>query len=169
LYGNKYFGEIINNDFPFNPLTIKKINTAVSQTCSSAAACQVTLNVVNSTFSQTPGCTLTPVSSYAINSLSLTPQAFSFTLITNDCVVSGLDEIEHAQKLIKLFPNPTHSELIIDKVQYEKAIIYDAFGKIVLEQNEFTQKINVEHLSKGFYLLKLRSGSLSYTSKFLKE
>ena len=63
---------------------------------------------------------------------------------------------------IKFYPNPTNDVLNIDleKPHDFQIIIYDSYGRKILEENNPNQ-INVSTLSKGFYFLHLRDKSRS--------
>jgi len=76
---------------------------------------------------------------------------------------------------INIYPNPTSSYLLIDlhvnKTQQIEVRVFDYTGKLIISKNEQvitgknTLSINVNSLSKGFYIVKIGS---DYSSKFLK-
>ncbi len=73
---------------------------------------------------------------------------------------------------IVIYPNPVQNVLQIQSAtlaQISKIKIIDVQGKIVLEQTQNTNTINVETLAKGMYLLETYSGNEKQVSKFLKE
>lgn len=73
---------------------------------------------------------------------------------------------------IIIYPNPVQNVLQIQSAtlaQISKVKIIDVQGKIVLEQTQNTNTINVETLAKGIYLLETYSGNEKQISKFIKE
>ena len=86
-----------------------------------------------------------------------------------DC--SSLDADEFETNSLKLYPNPVVSVLNIktDSNLINQAYsIIDGLGRVVLngKLKEVESTINVEHLSKGIYYLKVSGNN---TSKFIKE
>jgi hypothetical protein len=82
-----------------------------------------------------------------------------------------------AGQFIKTYPNPVHSEL---KVQYQlngintvKALLYDVFGKLVLQQNSLSNggSLQMGNLITGSYLLRLydKNGKLLHTEMLIKD
>jgi uncharacterized protein (TIGR02145 family) len=85
-------------------------------------------------------------------------------------VMLGINDF--SKNSIKLFPNPTHSNLnlsINDGTIIDKITIVDITGKVVLVQTENISIINVEKLAKGVYVLTAYAGDNKYQEKFIKE
>ncbi len=71
-----------------------------------------------------------------------------------------------------IYPNPATAVLNIDlddNLTLNKIIIIDISGKIVIEQIENTNSVNVENLSNGMYIIKMFSENKLYQSKFVKN
>lgn len=71
-----------------------------------------------------------------------------------------------------IYPNPTQSILNIPTTNgknFDKIVVTDLMGKIILEQTQNTNQVDVEQLSTGMYILQAFSGEEKVTSKFLKE
>ena len=71
-----------------------------------------------------------------------------------------------------IHPNPTTNYLNISLADNEtltKLIVLDISGKIVLENSENMNLLNVENLSNGIYIIKMFSENKSYQSKFIKN
>ena len=69
-----------------------------------------------------------------------------------------------------IFPNPTKNLLQIkSNSEIEKIRIIDSLGKILLVQTQNNTEINVEHLSKGIYMLEISTGDGKIFRKFIKE
>lgn len=84
------------------------------------------------------------------------------TLSTND----------NASSLTKttIYPNPVASAFSISGNEFvEEIAIYDVMGKKVLHEKQVNQTINIEHLSKGIYLAKIKTANDITTVKLIKE
>lgn len=71
-----------------------------------------------------------------------------------------------------IYPNPTNSLLnveMVDSLELSKIQIVDVTGKIVLEQNQDLNIINVENLANGLYIIQMYSENKSFTGKFIKN
>ena len=80
--------------------------------------------------------------------------------------------INFDNKDIILYPNPAQKTLLLQTktdTTIDKIIITDLSGKIILEQIQNTNQINVEQLSNGMYFIEAFSGDEKFTSKFVKE
>ena len=86
-----------------------------------------------------------------------------------NCADLGTEEFDKSS--LNLYPNPTSSVLNIKAdatITNQPYTISDALGKIVLKGklNEGETNINVEHLSKGIYCIKIANDK---ANKFIKE
>jgi endo-1,3(4)-beta-glucanase len=50
-----------------------------------------------------------------------------------------------------------------------KVEIYSVIGKKVIEFNQGLEKMNIEELSSGLYVIKVIANEASFTTKFIKE
>ncbi|MBG6110559.1 hypothetical protein IWX84_001438 [Flavobacterium sp. CG_9.10] len=83
----------------------------------------------------------------------------------------GINKIRLDSK-INVYPNPTSHNLNIqlpDNIIIDKIIITDLTGKIVKEQTQSTNNINVETLATGEFIIQVRSGINIFQSKFIKN
>ena len=90
--------------------------------------------------------------------VKLAPDALGTSTFTKDRIV--------------IYPNPVRSILNIQTAtlaQISKVKIIDIQGKIILEQTQNTNTINVENLAKGLYILQAYLGDHMHVSKFIKE
>ena len=72
---------------------------------------------------------------------------------------------------ISIYPNPAQDVLYISgsgQEQIEQLSIYDLNGRLVLE-SELTTQINVSRLSRGIYILELKSNNTKLTKRFIKQ
>jgi len=78
----------------------------------------------------------------------------------------GLKDITKTE--IKIYPNPAKDFINITSEKAVKLIeIYDTLGRLI--KTESTNKINISQLSKGNYLLKIKTDSGDIIEKFIKE
>lgn len=140
----------------------------------------------------TNGKVLTPGKVYLVN-LSVGPtwnsaEAQFFRVIT--CRQSGSEDASELQTIeapsdvtidetlqeIKLYPNPVKDELTITVNEVEKIVSYSIFdnsgnavkkGEFTTESNE--QKVSLNELRQGIYLLNIETNKQSYREKIIKE
>jgi hypothetical protein len=93
---------------------------------------------------------------------------FSYTVGSN-CTLSTDNTI--LQQSVKIFPNPTKNILNISSPikPITKVQIYSVIGKKILEFNRNLEKLNIEELSSGLYLMKISSDESNYIIKIIKE
>lgn len=85
---------------------------------------------------------------------------------------TSLSTYDISNNVIKLYPNPSSSQLNIqpqNNIVFEKIIVSDLMGKIVIEQTQNTNQISVEKLAKGVYFLNGYSDGNKFQVKFIKE
>lgn len=72
---------------------------------------------------------------------------------------------------IKVYPNPAKTNTIFFNTTKElNIVIYDVLGKQVLATTTKNNKgVNVSHLNKGIYLIKINTDSQSVTKKLIKQ
>lgn len=89
--------------------------------------------------------------------------------ITDD---SGIEDYSMTTSL-KVFPNPARETVNIDLpgAFIQKIQLYDIFGKLILQQsvNENHTNIDLQHLSKGVYVVRLQTDSGVLTRKLVKQ
>ena len=72
----------------------------------------------------------------------------------------------------ELYPNPVKDVLMFsfgDNISIEKVVMYDISGKEVLRANGFVKELNVEKLTKGYYMLEIVSEGKRIVKKLIKE
>lgn len=72
---------------------------------------------------------------------------------------------------LKIYPNPASSLLTIDANQaVDEVFIYSVEGQLLYhEKHPVSTSINIHHLAKGLYILKVKCGVAMKTLKFAKE
>jgi hypothetical protein len=77
----------------------------------------------------------------------------------------------------RAFPNPTNSELNVflqlSDNQTIKTVLYDAFGKIIVQKEAvntafFQEKLDVSSLPNGVYFLRMEVGKQQLVEKIVK-
>ncbi len=80
---------------------------------------------------------------------------------------AGMEDVEISESL-GLYPNPTTGELHIVNGEGIMTIL-DLTGKVVLQSELLSDKIDVSSLVKGVYLLQLRTDNGIVSTRFVKE
>ncbi|ARV14364.1 glycosyl hydrolase [Polaribacter sp. SA4-12] len=93
---------------------------------------------------------------------------FSYKVGTN-CTLNVNNDVLAAT--IKLYPNPVKNILKLNSPikTITKVEIYSVIGKKVIEFHQDLDKMNIEELSSGLYVIKIISNDVSFTTKFIKE
>ena len=76
------------------------------------------------------------------------------------------------KSMLSIYPNPTNSLLNIDSssnLNFEKVVITDVLGKIILKKNQNTNQIDVSDFASGIYILEAFFGEKKYQQKFIKQ
>lgn len=84
----------------------------------------------------------------------------------------ALSSIENNEfQTVKIYPNPTNSFLFIEsEIPIEKLIIRDLSGKIVYQSsNSVEEKVDVQNLNSGIYLLEIMFENIRIIKKFVKD
>jgi hypothetical protein len=89
--------------------------------------------------------------------------------VGDNCVLSTQNNF--LARFVKLFPNPTNKILNLSSQikPMTKVEVYSVTGKKVLEFNRNLEKLNIEKLSSGLYLIKISSNEESFIAKCMKE
>jgi len=123
---------------------------------------------------------------YINNSIPLNPFTYIITpssnylqlTITNvngDIAIYGnelLSNQDFDNLSFNIFPNPVYDILHIlepnsVKINYIK--VYDILGKLVLEENNNLNQINMSNLNSGFFFIQLETNKGIFTQKIIKE
>ena len=84
----------------------------------------------------------------------------------------GIDLMPLYKNNIKLYPNPTLSILNIElpqSVEILKCFISNSIGQIVFKSSDNLNKIDVNHLQQGVYIVSLETNYGKWNGKFVKE
>ena len=84
----------------------------------------------------------------------------------------GIKEVNELES-VKLYPNPTDGQLIIDNRQLliENVEIYDIYGRKLLEQKAESRKqkaMDISHLNAGIYFVRVITEKGTVTKKIVK-
>jgi hypothetical protein len=73
---------------------------------------------------------------------------------------------------LKIYPNPVNDILLIrnsDNLSIRKISVFDFSGKLIITVNGQTDRINLEGVAKGIYVLQIVSEGKSYKKKIIKR
>ncbi len=77
-----------------------------------------------------------------------------------------------ADNKLNIFPNPAHEYIQInlpDNRPVAQAEVINTQGQVVIRSNLIGTRLNIKSLTPGIYLLRIRSGGIIYSTKFIKE
>jgi uncharacterized repeat protein (TIGR02543 family) len=81
---------------------------------------------------------------------------------------NGIEEVQAAG--ISIFPNPAKDELFIkSELPIKRVEIYSLIGSLLLQENNFNEKISVSALPKGVLLMKVYTEKGTVINKIVKE
>ena len=106
---------------------------------------------------------------YIVISSWPSPQTIPYTL--NITVISLDNKDQKLNDVVAIYPNPTDKELFFDaSFDVKKSKIYNLNGQLVSVVDVSNNKINVEQLSKGFYIVELENQEgITSKHKFIKK
>ena len=102
---------------------------------------------------------------------------YNLPIVTNTTsteIVNSILSIDENifEDYFEIYPNPASEKLYVSSkfgVTIEKIVLYSITGKLLLENTEPTNTININHLQKGVYFLNIVSERGSVTKKVLIE
>lgn len=97
-----------------------------------------------------------------------TPELFVIAL--EEDTVSGIEVLNERLNSLSVYPNVVSDVLNIHTTQAEFAEVYDVAGKM-LERYDLAEqnKISLEHLNRGIYVLKIRHNGINSVEKIIKK
>jgi hypothetical protein len=114
-----------------------------------------------------------PITNFNVNEwvtyadTGMCPTMFGFTfLILLDTEDETLDSFQ-------MYPNPTNGNTVFFQTKNNATIdaisVYDISGKQVLQQTNISNKLDVQNLQQGMYILQLQIGNQTVTRKLVKQ
>ncbi len=87
---------------------------------------------------------------------------------TDGFIVLGLGD--SALEAVSIYPNPATSVLNIQNVENSTIEVYNILGQTIYSKTNISlnEQVNVSHLTKGTYFVKITNGDAVKTSKFIK-
>ena len=73
-----------------------------------------------------------------------------------------------SKQTLQIYPNPSSDYIYVKNSDSNKYEIFDALGRKIKSGN-FQEKINIQNLTKGEYILKLAGKNKIYTHKIIKK
>lgn len=79
--------------------------------------------------------------------------------------------VENAQLYpdVEVFPVPARDYIYVNARKANAAEVLSLTGKVLLRSNNLTEKINIDHLPKGVYLVRVKIENKEVVKKFVKE
>ena len=91
-------------------------------------------------------------------------------IFVSDGEIKDLSVLSHHTDNFSVSPNPVQDYISISGIEPQTITLYDAIGRIVLTQTDYTNSIDVSHLPQGLYFLHIISDKGTvFTKKFLKK
>ncbi|HPR61658.1 MAG TPA: T9SS type A sorting domain-containing protein, partial [Prolixibacteraceae bacterium] len=93
--------------------------------------------------------------------------------VTINKSVLELSSSNDLQKMIKVFPNPNNGTFVLEIKNFDetaKVYIYSILGSVVYEnvvREQSLLEIDIQHLNKGLYFVKVIDGNQSLTNKMI--
>ena len=103
-------------------------------------------------------------------------KAYLLFLLVFTIVVSGqeelttIDEKDYGSSNFELYPNPAIDGIVYIKtlnIGSKDIIVFDVFGKIVLQDRISTSMLNIGRLSPGVYVIQVIENSKTMTRKLV--
>lgn len=94
------------------------------------------------------------------------------SLYTGNDIVTSLTETEMQVTSWSAYPNPTYNELFVEsRFEWEQIQLINSSGDIVIQTTPTAdkEKLNVSHLAKGLYLLKITEGGIIHSKKIVLQ
>ena len=118
---------------------------------------------------QTIGSTISYACKFAYSGGMAVTKYCSYQVGKN-CSTAGIDNLPAPSPVF--FPNPVSNELFISNIREKMTIsIFDLTGKLLLSKISgfANEKIDVSHLKKGVYIIKVNDDSTIMAGKMIKQ
>jgi uncharacterized protein YjfI (DUF2170 family) len=175
------------NDIRLGPQTLPTQTVEIGKTLEFAVP-QNIFNGYYTTFTVTQNWSPAPQSDYSVNegkitfhklgrytvamthreiiSVSAYPAKVTFDVVVGNV---GMEELKMENGELKIYPNPTSGQLIIDngELKIENVAIYDVVGRTVGANLRVCPEntIDVSHLAQGMYYLKMGNKVVKFVKK----
>jgi len=97
----------------------------------------------------------------------------NFTVTTQGNLETGLNDVSNnlPANNLEMFPNPVKDVLTVNATEKSVAKIYNTTGQLMISQliDGSNNRISVEQLTKGIYIIKLNGDGKEYSKKLIKE
>ena len=96
----------------------------------------------------------------------------NFTLNVEDTSTLSTSDLEINSFNFQVYPNPSNNEINVKLNNNDHIInieIYSLIGKKVYKTSNNLDKININHLPEGIYIIKAKGNKNSYIKKFIKN
>jgi len=97
----------------------------------------------------------------------------NFTVTTQGNLETGLNDVSNnlPANNLEMFPNPVKNVLTVNATDKSVVKIYNTTGQLMISQliDENNNRISVEQLTKGIYIIKLYGNGKEYSKEMIKE
>lgn len=129
------------------------------------------LNTVNILYNPNLSCVQVDEKTYADNNWSNYYNKDITASYQNVC--TNLSDKDFKLDYVSIYPNPTKEKLNINNITLNKVTIYDLFGKSIktfnFDSNALNNEIDLSDLSKGIYLVSIKSNETLIIKKIILE
>jgi len=91
------------------------------------------------------------------------------TIVKSVTVIGTTGIVTINDKAISVYPNPTNSILYVNGMENANIQLFDLTGKLLINQQNADNQINVSSLQNGIYSIKITNESGTVIRKFVKQ
>ena len=116
-------------------------------------------------------CIFTDVADWSNNCWTHIDPVSTFVETQAECDALGIDE-EILSEELQVYPNPAKNQLFINNsnnLNIQSIRLYDVLGKLVVQEHNSFQQIDVTFLQKGIYLVKIETDRGVLSRKVIKK
>jgi hypothetical protein len=114
---------------------------------------------------------------WIINGTSINDDLIDYTLngttvataVFEQSIASGVAEMRLSSNNLKIYPNPTETQINFSEDLSGSAVIYNTDGRIVKQIYVYGNGINISDLISGLYILVIETENQSYRGNFIKK
>ncbi len=97
------------------------------------------------------------------------PMIIDYVRVFQEDVVS-VEDRPNLDNSVAVYPNPASDQLTIDsEVAPTRVVLYDVYGKKILQQTANTNNLDIHHLTPGIYLMELYFGNEKLVKKVVVD
>ncbi|AXG71846.1 alpha-amylase [Kordia sp. SMS9] len=114
-----------------------------------------------------------PITTFNINDWNVYPNTGSCPNMLGFSFLVLLDVEDETTATFQIYPNPTNGDVVYintkNNAEISTMTIHDVSGKLVLQQVNPSNEINIQQLEQGVYFLQLQIGNQTVTKKLIRQ